>query len=238
MQAAACPAETGSPTEIYTRVFQAMKPQSSLPQIQVEFRRYANASAKIQFTSGILRVQIADTLARAPHDVHQALAEILLAKLFRRKPPTESHRHYRRYLNRPEVRRDLDRVRSQRSRRKQIEDPKGQHHDLVALFEELNVAYFFGLMARPALGWSRQVSRTLLGHYDPSHHTIVINRMLDRADVPTLAVAYVLYHEMLHLRHPAEHRGVRRCVHTRAFKDEEKRFPRLREAKLLLRHLV
>ena len=42
---------------------------------------------------------------------------------------------------------------------------------------------------------------------------------------------------MLHLRYPAEHQGARRCVHTRAFKDAEKQFENLRDAKALLRRL-
>jgi hypothetical protein len=46
-----------------------------------------------------------------------------------------------------------------------------------------------------------------------------------------------MYHEMLHLRHPAEHHGARRCVHTKAFKEAEKQFEQLREAQLLLRRL-
>ena len=58
----------------------------------------------------------------------------------------------------------------------------------------------------------------MLGHYDPSHNAIVLSRILDRSDTPRLAVEYVLFHEMLHLRYPAEHSGVRRCVHTRDFK--------------------
>jgi hypothetical protein len=66
----------------------------------------------------------------------------------------------------------------------------------------------------------------------------VLSRILDRAEVPKLAVEYVMYHEMLHVRHPVEHKGSRRCVHTRAFKDEEKKFEQFREAKLLLRRLV
>ena len=59
-----------------------------------------------------------------------------------------------------------------------------------------------------------------------------------RAEVPKLAVEYVMYHEMLHLRHPVEHQGTRRCVHTAAFKAEEKKFPLLKEAKKLLKTLV
>ena len=89
-------------------------------------------------------------------------------------------------------------------------------------------------MARPSLGWSRRPSRTTLGHYDPSHNAIVISRLLDRAEVPRLAVEYVLFHEMLHLKHPVEHGGTRRRVHTKDFREHEKQFPDLARAKELL----
>jgi hypothetical protein len=46
-----------------------------------------------------------------------------------------------------------------------------------------------------------------------------------------------MFHEMLHLRYPVEHGGMRRCVHTREFKDAEKKFPQLKEAKEMLKRL-
>jgi hypothetical protein len=55
--------------------------------------------------------------------------------------------------------------------------------------------------------------------------------------VPALALEYVMYHEMLHLRHPVDHAGARRRVHTREFKEAEKQFPRLKEAKEALKRL-
>lgn len=233
--------ESSSPPEpierIYAEVFRELKPRTPLPRIQVEFRRYANANAQIRLESGALLVRMADTLAGAPDDVHKALAEILLAKLFRKPVPAPSNDRYRRYLNRGYVRRNLELVRQIRGR-KHMEPPAGRHFDLTALFEELNFKYFHGLMARPALGWSRQASRTMLGHYDPSHNTIVLSRILDRQDTPALAVEYVLFHEMLHLRFPAEHQGARRCVHTRAFKQAEREFERLAEAKAWLRAML
>jgi predicted metal-dependent hydrolase len=76
-----------------------------------------------------------------------------------------------------------------------------------------------------------------LGHYDPSHNTIVLSRILDDAKVPRLAVEYVMFHEMLHVRYPVDHSGSRRCVHTPEFKDAEREYPRYREAKELLRKL-
>jgi hypothetical protein len=224
------------PVEIYARVFRELRPRTPLPEIRVEFRRYANANAQVKWENGTLLVRLADTLEGAPGDVLQALAEILLSKLFRRPVPAASNERYRRYLNRRDVRRSLDLVRQIRGR-KQVEHPQGRHYDLQQMFDELNFRYFFGLMACPRLGWSPNASRTLLGHYDPSHNAIVLSRILDRPDTPRLAVEYVLFHEMLHLRHPAEHRGARRCVHTRAFKDAEKQFENLKEAKAALRRI-
>jgi len=227
---------TLTPSEIYARVFRQMRPRTPVPLITVKFLRYANASAKIKLEAGEMEVRIADTLAGAPDSVMEALAEILLSKLFRRPVPAHCNLRYRQYLNRRDVRRNLDLIRQIRGR-KQVEDSQGNCFNLDQIFEELNFEYFHGLMARPILGWSPNASRTLLGHYDPSHNAIVLSRILDRPGTPRVAVEYVLFHEMLHLRYPAEHRGARRCVHTRAFKDAEKQFGRLREAQEALRRL-
>jgi hypothetical protein len=224
------------PEQVYARVFRRLRPRTKSPRIVVEFRRWANANAHIKLEEGVLVVRIADLLETAPVDVQEALAEILLAKLYRRPCSAAANDRYRRYLNRRDVRQSLDQARQIRGR-KLVEHPQGDHYNLVEMFEELNFRYFFGLMARPAIGWSRQASRTMLGHYDPSHNTIVLSRILDRPGTPRLAVEYVLFHEMLHVRYPAEHSGARRCVHTKAFKEAEKQFDHFREAKALLRKL-
>jgi hypothetical protein len=231
---AAAPPE--SPERIFARVFRQLRPRTPLPEIRIQFRCYANANAQVKLEDARLLVRMADTLAGAPETVIEALAQILLSKLFRRPVPAASNDRYRRYLNRRDVRRSLDLVRQIRGR-KQVEPPGGDHYNLEEIFEELNFRHFHGLMARPVLGWSPHASRTLLGHYDPPHNTIVLSRILDRPHIPRLAVEYVLFHEMLHLRYPAEHRGARRCVHTGAFKEAERQFEHLREAKALLRRL-
>ena len=43
--------------------------------------------------------------------------------------------------------------------------------------------------------------------------------------------------EMLHLKHPVTVRSGRRCVHSRAFQEDERRFPELAGAKLSLNRL-
>jgi predicted metallopeptidase len=55
--------------------------------------------------------------------------------------------------------------------------------------------------------------------------------------MPRLALEYVMFHEMLHLHYPVDHSGARRCVHTPDFKAHEKLFPKLKEAKELLKKL-
>ena len=54
---------------------------------------------------------------------------------------------------------------------------------------------------------------------------------------PALALEYVMFHEMLHLRYPVDHNGVRRRVHTLKFREAEKKFPQIKEAKELLKRL-
>jgi hypothetical protein len=223
--------------QIYARVFRQLKPRTPVPLIRVKFKRYANANSRIMLSGDSLQVEISDMLEGAPAPVQEALANILIGKLYRKAPDARALAVYRHYLNRADVRRTLHLVKQQRGR-KQFRDPAGAHYDLGAIFDDLNVQFFGGMMMRPQLGWSLKPSRTTLGHYDPPHHAIVLSSLLDLADAPELAVRYVMYHEMLHLRHPALHKAARRCVHTPEFKAEERKFPEYHRAKQLLKAFV
>ena len=229
-------AATEDPGQIFRRVFCELKPRTNPPLVQVQFCEFANANSFIRLEDNCLTIRITDALERAPAGVIESLAHILLAKLYR-KPLAAKHREtYRRYLNGKDVRRQLSSMRQTRGR-KLASAPQGTVIDLEQLFDELNFRYFFGLMARPNLGWSLRKSRHTLGHYDPSLNTIILSKLLDQAHVPRLAVEYVMFHEMLHLRYPVDHRGARRCVHTPEFKEAERMFPGYAEAKELLKKL-
>jgi hypothetical protein len=223
-----------TPEEILARVFHELRPRTPVPAIRLEFCRFANANSSVRWDESGMEFRITDVLEGAPAAILESLAHILLSKLLRRPTPRIYAERYRRYLNRKEMRRSLQLVKQTRGR-KFVSGPQGECYDLGHIFDELNQAHFHGLMAQPLLGWSRRPSRVLLGHYDPSHNAIVLSRLLDSAEVPRLAVEYVLFHEMLHLRFPVEHRGARRCVHTREFKAAEKQFPSLKEAKHILK---
>ena len=181
-------------------------------------------------------MRISDLLSGAPEDVLHAIAHILLAKLYRKDIESRHATRYRRYLGRRDVSRKAHLVRQERGR-KVLLTPQGRFYNLETIFDDLNRRFFHGLLARPLMTWSRHVSRQSLGHYDPAHNTIVISRVFDRPDMPRYGVEYLVYHEMLHLKHPVKLNGSRRCVHPKAFQEEEKLFPELEQAKALLKKL-
>lgn len=220
--------------EIYGRVFKDLRPSLSTPGITVKFHRFTNLTSNIRLVQGELLVKISDLLEEAPSHVQESLAYILLSKLFRQRPPKQMMEVYRLYLSRQEVRGKLNTVRQERGR-KLLAHAAGHHFDLDAMFASINEQYFAASIAKPQLGWSLQQSRTILGHYDASHHAIAISRRLDRPDIPHFVIEYVLYHEMLHIKHPVEHKGATRRIHTRSFKQEEKLYARYAEAKAFLK---
>ena len=88
---------------------------------------------------------------------------------------------------------------------------KGNHHDLLAIFSELNERYFGGA-CHALITWGRKQPRRTddrrggprprkairLGSYSNLERLIRIHPALDRKWVPRYFVAYVVYHEMLH----------------------------------------
>jgi len=111
-----------------------------------------------------------------------------------------------------------------------ITSPRGRYHDLEEIFEDLNARYFEGSLARPRLSWSQTKTRRVLGHHDHVHGTIIVSRTLDSASIPKLVLEYVLYHEMLHVKHPPKLVGERTIYHSAQFRDDEKRFHQVEEA--------
>ena len=181
-------------------------------------------------------MRLSDLLEGAPEGVVRAIAHILLAKMYRRPIDRALAARYRRYVGSHEVVGKAHLVRQLRGR-KRLHSPQGRVYDLDAVFEDLNTRFFHGLLGRPRMSWSETKTRRILGHYDPAHNAIVISRVFDHPAVPRYAVEYIVYHEMLHLKHPVRLRGSRRCVHSAEFQAEERLFPRLDEANAFLKKL-
>jgi predicted metal-dependent hydrolase len=176
-------------------------------------------------------VRISDLFEGAPNEVGYALAVILLSKLYRKKIDSSVHRTYRAFILRNEVQEQARVARNDRGRGARISHARGRYFDLESLFDRINVAYFCGALPKPKLSWSVKKSRYILGRYDATHGTIFISRILDSEKVPAYVIEYVLYHEMLHVKHQTRVRDCRLIVHTEEFKQEERRFAQFKEAK-------
>jgi predicted metal-dependent hydrolase len=204
---------------IYTRIGCEGRP----PHFVVEYHPYTDLTHTIRLREDTAHVRLSDVLQRAPRAVLEAAAAILLGRLYRRRPPEELLETYRQFSYARSTRRRLLTLRQLRARRMEHQ-PVGVHHDLAPLFDRLNRRYFEDAMPRPRLGWSTRAWRTQLGCFDPALNQIVINRQLDRPTVPEYVVAYVLYHEMLHQKHPMRFARCRRESHSAQFRSAEKRF--------------
>jgi len=207
-----------------------------VPDLGIQFFAFANLNNTIRSRDGKLLVRLSDLLEGAPESVLRAIAHILLAKMYGKPIERSYASRYRKYIGSHEIAGKVHLVRQMRGR-KRIETARGRTYDLDLIFEDLNRRYFYGLLGRPRMTWSRDHARNSLGHYDPAHNAIVVSRVFDHPGVPRYAVEYIVYHEMLHLKHPVKLRGSRRCVHPPEFVAEEKLFSHLDDAKQFLKHL-
>ena len=232
----ALPAVSLALISIFEREYRELRPRAPIPVLEIKFRRFTSLNTTIRLREGKLIVRLSDLLEHAPETIHHAIAHILLAKLYRKPIEPVYADRYRRYTQSEAVSKQAERIRQTRGR-KRISSPKGHLWDLDEVFEAVNKRFFHGLLGRPTLTWSAHVAKRMLGHYDAAHNTIVVSRVFDRPGTPRYAIEYLLYHEMLHLKHPVKVRAGRRCVHSKEFQAEERLFPELELARAFLKRL-
>jgi predicted metal-dependent hydrolase len=222
---------------IFHRMYTRLGCQGRPPHFVVEFFPYANLMHTIRLREDAALVRLSDLLSKAPLYVQEAAAAILLARLYRRRPPRELLDAYRRFTMAHATRRRVVQMRRSRGRKLQSR-PRGQVHDLSPMFTRLNRQYFSGRLRRPRLGWSGRAWRRQLGCFDPGVEQIVINIRLDRPEVPPFVVEYILYHEMLHVKHPIRAASCGLQSHSAAFRKEERRFRDYDRARRFLERLT
>jgi hypothetical protein len=209
--------------QIFRRIYTRLGCEGRPPHFVIEYHPYADLTHTIRLSEDTAHVRISDALESAPRAVLEAVAAILLARLYRRRPPNDLLERYRHFSYSGSTRRRLRLLRQRRAR--PIEHcPAGRHHDLASLFRSLNRRYFAETLPQPRLGWSTRAWRSQLGSFDPALNQIVLSRQLDQPRVPSYVVSYVLYHEMLHVRHPMRIERCRRTTHSGEFREEERRF--------------
>mgnify|MGYP000873801834 CR=1 FL=1 len=173
---------------------------------------------------GVLRVRLHHMFLDAPAKVQEALVRYII------KGDREASLRVGLYI-------EENGFRLARRRPRNVPlHPKGKHHDLLAIFQEVNERYFDGA-ANALVTWGRRVARAQdkkgartprrtikLGSYAAHERIIRIHPALDRAWVPRYFVAFVMYHEMLHAVMPHTVEGGRRALHPPAFVERERAF--------------
>lgn len=221
---------------VFSEAFRQLD-RRTVPSIEVKFYPYAGLHHTIRVRAGRVYVRLSDVFRAAPPEVIRALAFILVSRLLAKRAPTAHERIYRRYATSPQVLRASEIARRERGR-KVVTSAYGKVYDLEKMFARLNRRYFDEQIKKPTLTWSRRRARSILGHHDAAHDTITISKTLDSPNVPEWFVEYILFHEMLHIKHPARLINGRRYYHTTAFRDDEHGFAHYEEAQEWLDRVV
>jgi hypothetical protein len=218
---------------LFQRMFTRLGCDGRPPRFKVEFYPYTSLVLTIRRREEVVYARFSDLLQRAPLPVLEGAAALLLARVYRRRAAKALTEPYLEYARSTRTRSRMNRMRRRRVRLAAT-GPRGQHFDLEKMFDELNGKYFDGQLQRPHIGWSARSWRRQFGCYDPGPNQILLNRRMDRRNVAACAVEYVLFHEMLHVKHPTRRSGCTLVSHSREFREEEKRFVEFERARKIL----
>ncbi|HEX5481436.1 MAG TPA: M48 family peptidase [Terriglobia bacterium] len=223
-----------APEEVFARVFHRLYKRMPATAFKVRYCDWAQVRSTVRKQGAGIEVEISDILRGLSPMALEALAEILLSRLFARRPSREARACYLAGIMSPAMRLRINEARRTRGF-KRIGSSRGRRFDLGEIFDRLNRGYFQGTVEVKQIGWSLGRSRTILGHHDPAHETITISRSLDKPSTPHVLVEFIVFHEMLHVRHPVERNHHRRLIHPPAFRAAEKQFVHYEEAQKLLK---
>lgn len=222
---------------LFQRMFTRIGCEERPPHFHVEFYPYSSLVLTIRRRGATFFVRFSDLLHRAPLDVLEGAAALLLSRVYRRRTPRVLVKPYLEYARCDRTRTRISDMRRNRVRPRHTA-PQGKHYDLATLFDHLNGKYFAGSLIRPNIGWSTRGWRRQFGCYDPGPNQILLNRRMDRPEVPQFVVEYVLYHEMLHVKHPTRRSGCSLISHSPQFRAEEKLFHHFDPARKFLDRLA
>jgi len=201
---------------LFQRMFTRIGCEGRPPHFHVEFYTYSSLVITLRRRGDVFYVRFSD---------------------LRRRPSRALVEPYMEYARSDRTRNRINHLRRGRVRPAQV-SPRGEHHDLTTIFEQLNEKYFSRQLERPHIAWSSRAWRRQFGCYDPGPNQIVLNRRMDRPGVPQFVVEYVLYHEMLHVKHPTRRSGCSLISHSPEFRAEEKRYEHFRAARKFLDRLA
>ena len=217
-QALAPPPEAQRPDLVRAQAERLAQQLSRLLGIDVRLAVTDNRSTVISFRRRpqALLLRVHHMFLQAPPQIVVALADYAGRGKKAAGPVLDGYiREQRHRLKPPRARRPLE--------------SRGLFHDLRAMYEQLNAAYFAGQI-EARIGWGRCAPRRnqrsiRMGVYLHEERMIRIHPALDRPEVPDYFVAFVVFHEMLHQAIPAAQCGGKKQHHGPEFRARERSYP-------------
>ncbi|MBI4360614.1 M48 family metallopeptidase [Candidatus Micrarchaeota archaeon] len=199
--------------------------------VRANYHDFASLKAVMQRTGNLVTVKASRGFEAGGREVLVGLALDLIGRSFRRRVPenayTSAFQEFFRNAQAVKLSHSLKR-RFGRQRRLQA---NGSHHDLNDVVLRLIHEYpVLQELPVPKIGWNAQGGARLVGFYDEAAHEILISNRLDQKRVPFYVLEYVVFHELLHAKHPSKHNATRRTVHSMAFKTDEQKYPFYQDA--------
>lgn len=221
----AAPVEAPAPdtrrTQLLLRAARLADRVSAILDEHVRLTVTDNTSTMVSFrrSRSVVSLRVHHMFLEAPDDVVRALAAYAAGSRPRAGAVIDGF-----------VRRNEERVRRARAER-QVRGlvSGGNHHDLLAMYRELNATCFGGAIdAR--IGWGREPPARRrhsikMGTYFHDARVIRVHPALDRPDVPDFFVRFIVFHEMLHQAVPPVAAGDRRLSHPPEFRRRERAYP-------------
>ena len=192
---------------------------------RLQFYPYAGLKSTIRERRFDVTLRISDLLAEAPGEVLEGIADILLARFWKREPDPRTVQAYEVFAAQSGVMERASQAHRERGRGVVVTGTSGRYHDLQPLYDRINRDYFQGRI-QATVSWSARRMRRMLGYYKHAHRLVVISRDLDARAVPKYVVCLILYHEMLHAAEASARGGERkrRRVHDAAFLEKERQY--------------
>lgn len=199
--------------------------------VRANYHDFSTLKAVMQRTGNLVTVKASKGFDVGGRDVLVGLALDLVGRSFRRKVPENAYTQAFDAFFKNAKTAELSHSLKRRFGRKRKLVAQGTHHDLNHVVLKLIQEYpLLQELPVPTIGWNAQGGARLIGFYDEATHEILISNRLDQKRVPFYVLEYVVFHELLHAKHPSKHHKTRRTVHSAAFKKDEQAYPFYGEA--------
>ena len=232
--------EKMNPKELVRVAFEPFSQKYNIRhELKLEFKPYTSMVSRLCAEGSSITIRLCDRYyMNFSDEVIMGAIQNLLNKYFRTKKQTPYILAFK------DAKEDIRRVSAELQRRrgrKITSGTNGYFKSLEESFKRVNGEYFNGYFSKhlkPEIHWSMRKAKRTFGNYDNAHNVITISRIFDCAEIPDFVLDFIVYHELLHVKHKIREAMGRRVVHSRAFKEDEGKFKKFKEANEWLKKLA